>query len=90
MFVKNLFPEGGMVGKRAVKSRFILSSLAPAYPPYKSWMKKKSSKSLKFNTPGQTWGFWGSEEQEVKPGVCFIGFRSTEYNPHFITESDKP
>jgi len=31
-----LGPNGrGMVGKRAVKSRFILSSLAPAYPPYK-------------------------------------------------------
>jgi len=29
-----------MVGKRAVKYRFILSSLAPAYPPYKSGMKK--------------------------------------------------
>jgi len=34
-FTLFLFPEGGMVGKRAVKSRFILSSLTPAYPPYK-------------------------------------------------------
>ena len=39
------------MGKRAVKYRFILSSLATAIPPDKSWMTKKSSKSLKFNTP---------------------------------------
>jgi len=35
----------GMVGKRAVKSGFILSLLPPAYPPYKSGVKKKSSHS---------------------------------------------
>jgi hypothetical protein len=29
-----------MVGFRAVKSGFILSSLPPVYPPYKSWVKK--------------------------------------------------
>jgi len=29
-----------MVGKRAVKSGFILSSLRPVYPPYKSGVKK--------------------------------------------------
>ncbi len=40
-----------MVGKRAVKSGFILSFLAPAYPPYKSGVKKKSSKSLNRHTP---------------------------------------
>jgi len=50
-----------MVGKRAVKSRFILSSLATAIPPYKSGMTKKSSKSLKFNTPG-----WLSREAILK------------------------
>ncbi|HEW97219.1 MAG TPA: hypothetical protein ENF37_01040 [Beggiatoa sp.] len=36
-----------MVGKRAVKSGFILSSLPPVYPPYKSGVKKKSSKYMK-------------------------------------------
>ena len=35
-FTLFLFPQGGMVGKRAVKSRFILSSLATAIPPYQS------------------------------------------------------
>ena len=28
------------MGKRAVKSGCILSSLPPVYPPYKSWVKK--------------------------------------------------
>jgi len=32
-FTRFLFPEGGMVGKRAVKYWFILSSLAPVYLP---------------------------------------------------------
>jgi len=44
-------PNGGMVGKRAVKSGFILSSLRPVYPPYKSCVKKIIP-YLKFNTPG--------------------------------------
>ncbi len=34
--------KGGMVGKRAVKSGLILSSLRPVYPPYKSGLKKNS------------------------------------------------
>ncbi|RKZ52355.1 MAG: hypothetical protein DRR16_15090 [Candidatus Parabeggiatoa sp. nov. 3] len=63
-FTLFLFHEGGMVGKRAVKSGFSgksfaernfclkLSSLRPVYPPYKFWVKKKSSKSLNRHTPG--------------------------------------
>jgi len=39
------------VGKRAVKYWFILSSLPTKIPPDKSWVTKKSSKYLKFNTP---------------------------------------
>ena len=44
-FTLFLFQMRGMVGKRAVKSGFILSSLRPVYPPYKSWVKKKSSRT---------------------------------------------
>ncbi len=38
-FTLFLFQMRGMVGFRAVKSGFILSSLRPVYPPYKSWVK---------------------------------------------------
>jgi len=58
MTFKNLFYiEGTMVGKRAVKSGLILSSWPPVYPPYKSGVKKKLSKSLNRHTPGQSYQF---------------------------------
>ncbi len=45
IFHSIFIPNGGMVGFRAVKSWFILSSLPPVYPPYKSGVKKKSSRT---------------------------------------------
>jgi len=37
---------GQTFGESLVKSECILSSLSPVYPPYKSWVKKKSSRTL--------------------------------------------
>jgi len=51
-FTLFLFPEGGMVGKRAVKYGFIIEFIGTRLPTLQIWDGKKVIPSLKFNTPG--------------------------------------